>query len=236
MRGPGERLNMVEGFRERRRFKRYDANGVSGNVFYPSNLNVINISMGGAAIETIKSLEVNREYPFKILFNGYTLHLRANVVWSVLSHSEKLGSGEVVPVYTVGLEFTNVLGDEARLLNKFIAENAIRKSERRLKGVRWSFPTSDSFQIEHLYKYGVKRISLSGMLIEFERPLHTETTYNMELLIDGNVLNFIGRIANCVEIESETSIHYSIGVEFKEMSEKDKGVLKTFLDTLEKTA
>ncbi|MBM4128928.1 MAG: PilZ domain-containing protein [Nitrospira sp.] len=224
---------MTEGFAERRRHKRFIVNGVSGNVFYPSDLNVINISMGGAAIETTKSLEVNREYPFKIFFNGATLNLKANVVWSILTHSEKVGSGEVIPVYTVGLEFTNVFSDEARLLHKFISKNAIKKSERRLKGIRWVFPTSDSFQMEYHYRYDVKKISLSGMFIEFERPLSTDNIYNMQLLIDENVLNFVGRVANCIEIESEKSIRYGIGIEFKEMSEKDRGVLKSFIDTLE---
>lgn len=202
-------------------------------MFYVSDLNVINISMGGAAIETTESLEVNREYPFKIHYKGTILNLKGHVVWSILTHSEKLGSGEVIPVYTVGLEFTNVLSEEANILHKFIAENAIKKSGRRLKGIRWKLPTSEYFRIEHLYKYDVRKISLSGMLIEFERPLSTDVKYNMELLLNGNVLNIVGRVANCIEIESDTSIRYGIGIEFVEMSEEDRGVLKGFIDTLE---
>jgi len=224
---------MSDEFMERRRHKRYFVNGIHGNVLYSSDMSILNISLGGAAIETTKSLEVNREYPFKIKYKGTTFNLRGRVVWSILSHSKKLGSEEVVPVYKVGVEFTNVLSEEANMLTKFIEENAVTTLERRLKGVRWKVTTPEDFKFEHLYKYDVKNISLSGMLIESDYPLDTNTRYTMELLLNGNVMNIVGRVTNCVEIESGNSLRYNIGIEFIEMSEKDRELLKNFLDTLE---
>jgi len=223
---------MSERFIEERRHKRYVVKGIQGNVLYTSDLNVIDISLGGAAIETTKKIEVNREYPFKIRFKGRTINLTGIVVWSVLSHSKKTESGEVVPVYRAGVKFTNVMSEKANVLLEFIEENLVTTSDRRLKGVRCKIATSKDIKIDYPYKYNVKDMSLSGMLIKTEYPLDPNTTYNMELLLDENVLNIVGRIISCSEIEAGNDTRYGVRIEFVEMSEKERGFLKSFLDTL----
>lgn len=90
---------------ERRRYKRLTVRGVRRNVLLSLNSKVINISVGGVAIETTKRLEINREYSLKINHKGNPLRLKCRVVWAVLTRAEKKESGDVIPVYKAGMEF-----------------------------------------------------------------------------------------------------------------------------------
>ncbi len=65
---------------ERRKHKRHAVKGILGNVLYSSDLNVVNISIDGVAIETKKRIEINRVYPFKIKYKGFTLNIQGVVV------------------------------------------------------------------------------------------------------------------------------------------------------------
>jgi hypothetical protein len=57
--------------------------------------------------------------------------------------------------------------------------------------------------------------------------------HDMELVLNEKALNIMGRIVNCVEVASENLTKYNMGVEFVEISDEDKELLKFFLDTLE---
>jgi hypothetical protein len=219
---------------EKRRHKRYIVDGIQGNVLYPSDLEVINISIDGAAIETTKRLDLNREYTLRIKYKDTILSLKGRVVWAILSYRERKDSNEIIPVYRAGLRFTDVMTEKANMLLKFIEENKVRTFERRLMGVRFKIATLENVEIDYPYRYDVKKISLSGMLIETEYPLDLESHFNMQLFLNGNMLNIIGRIVNCTEVNSESGIKYDVGIEFIEIPDSDGKLLKDFLDTIEK--
>ncbi|MBM4140488.1 MAG: PilZ domain-containing protein [Nitrospira sp.] len=217
----------------KRRHKRYFVNGILGNVLYPSDLNIINISIDGAAIETKKRLELNREYSFKVKYKDSFIHLKGLVVWSLLSQTEKRDSGEIIPVYKAGIRFTNILNGKANMLRKFIEENRINIYEKRFGGIRVKIASSEDVKIDLPCKYEVKNISLSGMLVETESQFEFNVKYEMEFLVNENRVNIIGKVSNCIKIISEDVDKYEIGIEFIEMSDKDKEILKSFIDTLE---
>lgn len=217
----------------KRRNKGYFVNGVQGNVLYPSDLNIINISIDGAAIETKKRLELNREYSFKVKYKDSFLHLEGLVVWSILSQTEKRDSGEIIPVYKTGIRFTNILNERANMLLKFIEENRIKTYEKRFGGIRVKIASSEDVKIDLPCKYEVKKISLSGMLIETESPFEINVKHEMEFLVNDHTVNIIGKVSNCIKIVSEDVDKYEIGIEFIEMSDKDKEILKSFIDALE---
>ena len=218
---------------EGRRHKRYIVDGIQGNVLYPADLEILNISIDGAAIETTKWLDLNREYTLKVKYKDIVLNLRGRIVWAVLTSKEKKGSGEVIPVYRAGVRFTDTLSEKTTMLINFIEENKIRTLEKRLVGVRFKIVTYQDTKIDYPYKYEVKKMSLSGMLVETEYALDLNSNYDIELFLTDNVLNIIGRIAYCEKIDSDDGIKYNIGIEFAELSDNDKGTLKEFLNTLE---
>jgi hypothetical protein len=217
---------------EKRRQKRYPVTGLQGNVLYPSDLEVLNISIDGAAIEMSKRLDLNREYTLRIKYKDTILNLKGRVVWSILSYREDKDSKEIIPVYRAGIRFTDTLHEKTNILLNFIDENKIRTFEKRLAGVRFNIATSENIKIDYPYKYNVEMISLSGMLVETEYPFELNSRFNMQLFLNGNVLNIIGRIVNCAGIESESGTKYEVGIEFIEMPDSDRRLLKDFLDTL----
>jgi len=108
------------GGRERRGYKRYTVDGVRGNVRFLADLKLINISVDGAAIETKKRLDVNREYNFKIDYKDNPLRARGLVVWSQLIQSEKTETGDLVPIYRSGVKFIDTLDEKAVILMSFV--------------------------------------------------------------------------------------------------------------------
>jgi hypothetical protein len=224
---------MTDKKNEGRKHKRYIVDGIQGNVLYPADLEVLNLSIDGAAIETTKWLDLNREYTLKIKYKDVVLNLRGRVVWAILTSKKKRGSDKVIPVYRAGVRFTDTLSEKTTMLINFIEENKIRTLEKRLVGVRFKIANTQNVQIDYPYKYEVKKMSLSGMLVETEYVLDINSNYDMELFLNENVLNILGRVAYCEKFDSNDVIKYNIGMEFVGMSDNDRGILKEFLTTLE---
>ena len=225
---------MKERFVERRTDKRYAVEGVRGNVHCLSDLNVINISIDGAAIETTNRLEVNGEYRFRIDYKGAPLSVNGFVTWSKLTRSEKRRSGELIPIYKAGVKFIGIMEKKADTLMNFIEENKVKTPERR-SGVRYKLVASDNIKVAYPYGFDLKKISISGMEIETEHPLDPDSTHDMEFWLNEGTVNMNGRIVTCVEIPSETLTKYKMGVEFIEISDEDRELLKHFLNALEKS-
>jgi hypothetical protein len=83
--------------------------GIQGNIPYSLNTRIINISLGGVAVETTKKLERNKEYGLKINHKGNALRLKGRLIWAVLTRIEKKESGEIRAVYKAGMKFQQPL-------------------------------------------------------------------------------------------------------------------------------
>lgn len=217
---------------EHRRNKRYVVEEIQGNVFYTSDLEIFNISLDGAAIETTKRLELNREYTFKIKYGDSWLNLRGRVVWAILISKEKNDSKAVIPVYRAGIRFTDILSDKANILMDFIEENKVKTLESRVGGVRFKIAKTEDIKIGLPHKYNVKKISLSGMLVETEYPFEINSHHDIELFLNETIISTVGRIAYCKKNDATDVNQYDIGIEFVKISDDNKLALKDFLKTL----
>jgi len=224
---------MREKKNDKRKNKRYAVEGVSGNVLYTSDLEVLNLSIDGAAIETSKRLELNRSYTFKINHRGSCLNLRGRVVWATLVSKVNNATGTITPGYRVGIRFTDTLSEKATALSRFIKENKAKSLEKRLGGVRFKIATGEKVQMDLQHEYKVKKISLSGMLVKTAFPLELNSRNNIELFLNGYVLLINIRVAHCRDITTDGITKYDIGIEFIEMSGQDEKILQKFLVTLE---
>ncbi|HMK50425.1 MAG TPA: PilZ domain-containing protein, partial [Thermodesulfovibrionales bacterium] len=133
---------------DNRRNKRYVVDDLGGNVFYTSELEVLNLSIDGAAIETARRLELNREYTFKIKCDNSYISLRGLVVWAILVSKVDKYTGGVTPVYRAGVRFMDTLNDKANMLIKFIEDNRIRRLENRLGGVRFNISAEGQMKVD----------------------------------------------------------------------------------------
>ena len=218
---------------ENRKYKRYFVDGMQGNLLYSSDLEVLNISIDGAAIETTKRLELNRDYTFRIKYKDINLTLKGRVVWAILVSKEKKDPKTSIPVYRAGVAFADTLSEKANMLLDFIEDNKIRTFENRLGTVRFKITNTDNIKIDLPHRYKVKKISLAGMLTETEYPLEIDSHHDIELFLNDRVVNIVGRIANCEKIEAEKTLIYNTGIEFIQMSDIDIKLLESYLETLE---
>jgi len=215
---------------EKRRHKRFVVEGIHGNLLFAATVSIVNMSMGGAAIETDRRLNIGSDYNLKLEDHGKFISTKCTVVWAVIAEGRKGQRGEVVPVYRVGLEFKEVLTEKAQELGDFIEDHK-RVIEGRLAGVRFKIHAPERAVLSSLYL--VRKISMGGMLIESGQPFSVGETPTMEMnLPHEKQVRFSGRVTSCVESEGLLAKHYNIGVAFGEMSEEDKESLKRFIETL----
>ena len=208
---------------DKRRHHRTAVEGVYGNVFSASKAEIINMSLGGAAIQVDTNLKIGKEYNIRLEGKNKHIEIKGIAVWSVLSESQKGPHGDVIPIYHAGIEFTDVLTNRTAELIDFIETHKVKGTEDRLRGLRFKVHMPEKATVDYSFGYRVKLISLSGMLIETMQIFKPEDRFSMEIALKGgSVIRFVGRVASCIEIAEKHPIHYDIGVEFIEMPDEDK--------------
>lgn len=217
---------------DNRKFRRYDVDSVHGKMAYISDINILNISLDGAAIATTQRLAIDREYAINLRYGDCSLTVRGKIVWSVLSHSRTLENGEVVPVYKAGVKFTNVLTNEANDLITYIRKSRISDREKRILGVRFKVQQPDDAAINMPCEYEIRRISLSGMLISSETAHEIDSEHDMEINLNGTSITVVGRIANCAEVKAADTVKYNIGVAFIRIPDQELKILASYIDTI----
>ncbi len=222
--------------RDNRRHKRIDVDSIHGRMSYASDINILNISLDGAAIVTTQRLVIDRVYSLRMKFENCDMTLKGKIVWSVLSHSKTLENGEVVPVYKAGVRFTDSLTDSAKQLIAYIEKNRQNPLEKRILGVRFKVHQTEGAEIDCSHQYQIKKISLAGMLIETEAELAQDSRHAMEISLDGVPLNVTGRVANLSRNTSGDAVTYDVGIEFVEMSDEHRNILHSYIEEREKGA
>lgn len=98
-------INMNYTGEEKRKHKRFTLKWIQRNFPHSVNSRIINISIGGVAIETTKKLEINKEYSLNINYKGNPLKLKCRALWSLLTREEKIESGDIIRIYKGGMKF-----------------------------------------------------------------------------------------------------------------------------------
>lgn len=220
---------------EHRRYRRYTADGIYGNVLNTAGLEIINISVDGAALETTRRLELNREYVFKIHHNDVNLSLRGRVIWAILmskeSNDNKDGNA-FTPTYRVGLTFTHRLSENADVFLEFVEEIKIKALRNRLGNISAKIANIENVSTACPYRHEVRKLSMSGMLIETRYPFAPGSNHLVELSLDAHLLNVEGRISSCNSRSAGEIAQYDVGIDFLEVTDQDKILLKDFLRSL----
>ena len=219
---------------DKRRYKRFTLKiqEINGKMLFATQVKVIDISAGGISIKANRRLNIGREYSLK-LEGMKAISLRGSVIWSSLGESRGRSNGEVVPIYSAGLKFTNMTEEKTAELLSFIESN--KKEEVPVIGgtrlhIRFRINDPKKAILNFPSSYKVKEISLGGMLIECVRGLEIESRIPMELYIQAaNPVEFVGRVASCEVIVRDGQKQYDIGIEFIELTGKDKAMVASFL-------
>ena len=216
--------------KERRSHKRYEVDNVEGEVTYTFEVKILNMSLEGMAIETNKMLNIDKNYSIKLYNNDKTIMIDGQVVWSRLQRTMKTEAGDIVPIYRSGIKFNKIFTKRANDIADFIETNRIMTLEKRILG-RFRV-SNDRAHIDSPMDFIVKKISLSGMLIETFLPMKLNEKYDMSLKLDEKYkINFQGRVAHVISPENGTKT-YKVGIEFKRLNTQDRENLRKYLLSL----
>jgi c-di-GMP-binding flagellar brake protein YcgR len=212
-------------------------------MIFATDVTILDISLGGISLKADKRLNLGSEYIIKIRARDEMINLRGEVIWALLSEHRGTPNGDVIPIYKAGLKFTHLSNEKSSEIVKLI-ENYKREVERDIFACqlydkrlfkRLRIDTPEGATVLRRYEgCKVKALSLSGMLMESESALNIEDRVPMKLtLAEDKTITFQGRVATCDLIAGQIPVFYDMGIEFLEMSEKDKDTLKEFISLLD---
>jgi Tfp pilus assembly protein PilZ len=223
---------------DKRRHKRFklDVIEINGKMSLADKVKIIDISLGGIAIKADRRLNIGREYTIRLEDKGKIIDVKGVVVRSELSGIEERNKGEQVSIYKAGMLFKE--GQAAKIDHFLNSIEQHKKKEapvtvdRRLS-VRFNITAPGEQTLSFPAQFKVKEISLSGMLIQTDQMLALGSMIPMGLSLNADDhVNFNGRVASCRTTEYQGQTHYEIGVEFSDLTEKDRVLIKTFIDYL----
>jgi hypothetical protein len=164
-----------------RRHKRYDVDGVEGMLAVSTEARILNMSLTGLAVETTSMLRLGAHYVLRLPVTDGELRVDATVEWCHLVGTRRTDAGDSVPVYHAGLDFRESLDDRARQILAFLQEHIVMDINRRLAG-RFRPKRAIAAALSTRYPFEVRRLSLSGMLID--TPYAPEVGDQIEMEVD----------------------------------------------------
>jgi len=221
---------------DNRRHKRFTLNvtDVDAKMVLVTEVNVIDISVGGILLKANRQLNIGSEYALKLGAKNRVISLRGAVIWSSLSESRARADGEVMPIYRAGLKFKNMSAESVTELLNFIEGH--KKEEVHVTGrdrlsVRFHMDDAEKAILNFPAVCEAKVISLGGVMIECIQDFAIGSTIPMSLsLYEDKLIRFMGRVASRRVIYSDGRKQYAIGIEFLDLTDKDREILATFVN------
>lgn len=225
----------MQNMRRHKRFK-LDLVELDGKMFLIDDVQLLDISLGGVSLKVDRELNIGKEYLITLVEKGKSIAVKGIAVHSALSETEERANGERVTIHTARLKFKD--GQTAKIAGFLNSIQQLKKDEvlvtadRRLH-VRFHFTIPLDTILSHSAQFRVKKISLSGMLIQSEQALVINSLIPMGLSLNADdPCNFSGRIVTCQMVQDNGRAQYEIGVEFSNLTDKCSTLLKIFIDDL----
>jgi c-di-GMP-binding flagellar brake protein YcgR len=233
---------MIFESREQRRYKRFavDIMDINSRMVFANEVEILDISLGGVSVRVDRRLNIGNEYSLKIEDRARTICLKGVVVWSLLSEMRKSAGGEMAPIYTVGMKFADISKEGAAELADFIEGRRLDHLDKEVHepsglrlNIRFNISASGKTVLDYPESYCVKKLSLGGMLVESPREMEVESRFPMEVSLPNNtVVRFQGRVASCLATDEVADRGFDVGIEFADMSKKDRERLRKFIGVL----
>jgi len=121
--------------KDMRQYQRYkmDETEIHVKLAFANEVKIHDISLGGLSFKTDRRINIGKEYHLKLAYNKSDITTKGIVVWSVLSNSQTDSKGNVIPIYSCGLKFTNETKEQVKIFMALIEEN--KKEADKQRGV-----------------------------------------------------------------------------------------------------
>lgn len=215
----------------RRRSRRFDVLDVEGSFVVRVDVKVINLSVAGMAIETHNTLIVGRCYEFRVVQGEQHIDVGGRVMWCVLDSNQRRGE-ELEPVFRAGVQFEEVHDEQTLTLQKLIESSAAFDPGSPLLG-RFVAVLGGAIGIDEQAWFEVKKLSLSGMLVDTEWAPRRNEVIPFEATLGELVISGHGRVAYIERYTSDDgSVRYRLGIEFTILSDRSRALLERYIATL----
>lgn len=214
---------------------------IHGKLLFADEVRINDVSISGVSLNADKRLNIGNEYLLRLAYGGQTISVKGQVIWSRLVSTRENSKGEVVPIYSCGMQFSSVSREKVDELVAFIQDctrNRFAEPEVHvLSGlrchIRYGMDTPQKAQIRGTEDYRVKKISMGGMLVGAAHGFSVDERFPMEIYLpQDRIISFSGRIASCLSIGDPEDGHYDVGVEFLDLAEENRNILSAFIQEI----
>jgi hypothetical protein len=224
----------MQNMRKQKRFK-LDLLDLSSKMSLVGNVELIDISLGGVALKADKKLNIGKECLIMLGYEGKLIKVKGIVVRSELSGIEEQADGETITIYSVGIFFKDESTGAVRDFLDSLENNKKTLVQERTdwlyRDIRFCITTSSEEVLNLPAQFGLKEISQSGVIIQTAHPLKIDSMVLLELSFKScDPVRFMGIVVSCRMSQGQVPAHYDIGVEFSELTDRDRSLLIRFID------
>jgi hypothetical protein len=222
--------------RKHKRFK-LDVLDLSSKLSLIGKVDITDISLGGVALKADRRLTIGKECLLMLGCEGKSVTVKGVVVRSELSGIEARADGEKATIYSVGILFRDEsLGKVKDFLDSIENNRKTQVQEQAgwfYSDFRFSITTPGEKVLNLLTQFSIKEISPLGVIILTNHRLRMDSMVLMELSVNAaEPASFMGKIVSCRMQQDEGQSGYDIGVEFAELTDRDRAMLKSLVDCI----
>ena len=224
----------MQNMRKHKRFK-LDLLDLSSKMSLVGKVELIDISLGGVALKADRKINIGKECLMMLGYEGKHINVKGIVVRSELSGIVEKADGETTTIYSVGIFFKD---ESAGKVKDFL--DSIENDKKTLvpeqadwiyRDIRFCITTSDEKVLNLPTEFGVKEISQSGVIIQTDHQLKLDSVVLLDLSIGTcDPVSFVGKVVSCRISQGQVPANYDIGVEFSELTDRDRSLLIRFID------
>jgi hypothetical protein len=220
-----------------RKHKRFnlDLIDLSSKVSLVSQVEIVDISVGGVALKVDRKLNIGKECLVMLEYKGSHFNPKGIVVRSELSGIEEKADGESITIYSVGLFFKDESAGKVKDFLALIENNketqVPAQADSFCRDVRFCIITSSEKVLNLPTQFGVKDISQKGIVIQTGHQLKIDSVVLLELSI-GNCdpVNLVGKVVSCRMPQNKLPSSFDIRVEFSKLTDRSRSSLIRFID------
>ena len=163
---------------DKRQYKRFKvvARGIKGKMILAKDVEIVDISIGGILVKTDKRLYPSSKHIIKLMHKDKVISVKSIVIWSLLSGLQKNARGELIPMYTAGMEFSSYPEDTVNEITNLVNEYKKDKDKKvdiymsNESGlyIRFHKVTPEKAALDFYESCKVKQPSLGEMLTKSE--------------------------------------------------------------------
>jgi len=119
--------------KDMRQNKRYKMDETEIHIKMPFTDEVVmqDIGLGGISVKADRRMYFGKEYLLKLESGKRNITAKGVVIWSLLSDSRADAKGNIIPIYSCGLKFTNETKEQVKSFIAFIEESKKGTDEQR---------------------------------------------------------------------------------------------------------